>query len=75
VRGDLEYLRILHLAASTMEADVDAALALLLADGAAITCEAVRALVAAPTPIDIPALVAAAIDLGAYDALLAEVAA
>ena len=33
VKGDLEYLRILHLAASTMEADVEAALELLLAGG------------------------------------------
>ena len=45
LKGDLEYLRILHLAASTLEADVEAALALLLADGKAITADAVKALV------------------------------
>lgn len=76
LRGDLEYLRILHLAASTMESDVDAALALLLADGAAITSAAVKALVAgAVAPIDVPTLTPATVDLGAYDALLGEVAA
>ena len=45
VRGDLEYLRILHLAASTMEADVEAALELLLAEGRRVTADAVKALV------------------------------
>jgi hypothetical protein len=75
-KGDLEYLRILHLAASTMEADVEAALALLLADGASITSAAVKALVSGPaTPFDVPSLAPASVDLGAYDALLAEVAA
>ena len=76
LRGDLEYLRILHLAASTMESDVDAALALLLADGTVITSAAVKALVAgAATTIDVPMLTPATVDLGAYDALLGEVAA
>lgn len=75
-KGDLEYLRILHLAASTMEADVETALALLLADGAAITSAAVKTLVCGPAaPIDVPALSTSAVDLGAYDALLGEVAA
>ena len=75
-KGDLEYLRILHLAASTMEADVEAALALLLADDLAISSAAVKALIAGPpSPIDVPALVASTPDLRAYDALLAEVAA
>lgn len=75
-KGDLEYLRILHLAASTMEADVEAALVLLLADGAPLTCAAVKTLVAGPpSPIEVPALATGAVDLGAYDALLTEVAA
>lgn len=75
-KGDLEYLRILHLAASTMEAEVEAALALLLADGATISSAAVKALIAGPpSPIDVPALVASTPDLGAYDTLLEEVAA
>ena len=70
VKGDLEYLRILHLAASTLEADVEAALALLLADKKPITDEAVKLLVKTKATIDVPALVAPTVDLAAYDALL-----
>ena len=73
LKGDLDYLRILHLAASTIEADVEAALALLLADRSAITADAVKALVATSTQIVVPDLVPPPVDLGAYDALLAEV--
>ena len=47
VKGDLEYLRILHYAATTMEAEVEAALTLLLADKSPVTASAVKALVAA----------------------------
>ena len=75
IAGDVEYLRILHLAASTMEADVAAALALLEAEGTPITIAAVKALVVvAPTPIDVPVLASQPIDLGAYDALIAAAA-
>ena len=74
-KGDLEYLRILHLAASTMETDVAAALALLAAAGTEITADAVKALVAAtPTSIAVPVLIAPQVDLVPYDALIAEVA-
>ncbi len=73
LKGDLEYLRILHLAASTMEADVEAALALLLAEGKTITADTVKMLVSATTAIEVPDLAPHAVDLGAYDALLAEV--
>ena len=74
LKGDLEYLRILHLAACTLEADVDAALALLLADGHAITADAVKTLVNATTrTIDVPDLAPHIVDLSAYDDLLAEV--
>jgi hypothetical protein len=74
LKGDLEYLRILLHAASTIEADVEAALALLLAESKAITSDAVKALVTATTgAIEVPNLVPPAIDLGAYDALLGEV--
>jgi hypothetical protein len=75
-KGDLEYLRILHLAASTMESDVAAALSLLQTAGSAVTADAVKAMIAAtPTSIDVPTLAPLAADLAAYDALLAEVAA
>jgi hypothetical protein len=73
VRGDLEYLRILHLAASTMEADVEAALVLLLAAGRAVTAEAVKLLASSATTIEVPDLARHAVDLVPYDALLEEV--
>jgi hypothetical protein len=73
LKGDLEYLRILHLAASNLEADVETGLALLLAEKKSITVDAVKALVTASTTIDVPDLARQPIDLGAYDALLAEV--
>jgi hypothetical protein len=73
LKGDLEYLRILHVAASTFEADVEAALTLLLTESKAITADAVKALVSTTTPINVPLLAPQHVDLGAYDALLAEV--
>jgi hypothetical protein len=73
VTGDLEYLRILHHAASTMEADVETALSLLLAEGKPITANAVKALVATSPTIELPELEPPAVDLAAYDALLDEV--
>jgi len=73
LKGDLEYLRILHLAAGTIEADVEAGLGLLLAAGKSITADAVKLLASAATAVDVPELVREPVDLGAYDALLAEV--
>ncbi len=70
-RGDLEYLKILHVAASTMECEVETALASILADGKAPTADGVRALVAAPSKIDVPALAPHIVDLEVYDELLA----
>ena len=75
-RGDLAYLRILHLAASTMESDVAVALSLLQMAGKTITVEAVKEVIAlTPTSVDVPSLVSPPVDLTAYDALLQEVAA
>ena len=73
LKGDLEYLRILHLAASTLEADVETALTSLLADGKPVTADAVKLLLTTAATIDVPALATSPVDLGAYDALLAEV--
>jgi hypothetical protein len=73
LKGDLEYLRILHLAAGTIEADVEVALVLLLAANKAITADAVKVLVITATAIEVPELARPPVDLGAYDALLAEV--
>jgi transposase InsO family protein len=74
VKGDLEYLRILHHAATSMEADVEAALALLLTDGKTVTSSAVKALAAASVAtIEVPELAPLPVDLTAYDALISEV--
>jgi hypothetical protein len=72
-KGDVEYLRILHLAASTMESSVEAALTRLLADGAVITSNAVKALVVTDARPAIPAMAALTVDLASYDSLLAQV--
>ena len=75
-KGDLEYLRILQLAASTMEADVAVALSLLEIAGTEITADAVKQMIAAtPTSIDVPQLAVETIKLTDYDALLVEAAA
>lgn len=74
VRGDVEYLRILHLAASTMESDVEAAITLLLTDLQSITSEKVKALVTTEPRVSIPEMPPLGPDLARYDALLTAVA-
>jgi hypothetical protein len=75
-KGDLEYLRILHLAASTMEHQVELALAGLLDEGQPITAEQIKLLIGQATaPAYVPALAPPSVDLHAYDHLLTEVAA
>jgi hypothetical protein len=71
-KGDLEYLRILHLAASTVEADVAAALELLLAESAAVSSDAVRAIVSTARRPEIPALSRPDPDVDEYDSLLGD---
>ena len=70
-RADREYVRLLHLAASTSEGEVEAALALLLEQGTPPTFDAVRELVQPATALTVPALTPAVLDLGVYDQLLA----
>jgi len=72
VKGDVEYLRILHLAASLLEADVEVALVQLFAEGKAISAENVKAIVAKPALAELPVFEAQPIDLLAYDALLTD---
>jgi hypothetical protein len=72
-KGDLEYLRILHLAASTMQADVEAVLVDLLAASEPITSDAVKERVTTSLRPTVPEMVAPEIDLAAYDALLRQV--
>jgi DNA-binding XRE family transcriptional regulator len=68
-RADVEYVRTLHLAASTLEADVERALATLLERGEPFDYAAVKAL-ASPEQPRVPAVAIPAVDLGAYDRLL-----
>jgi transposase len=70
-KADSHYLRILHLAASTSEAEVDLALNLLLDAERAPTFEAVRELAGQAKPAAAPAIAKVAIDLAVYDGLLA----
>jgi hypothetical protein len=69
-KADLEYLRILHLAASTMEGDVEQALTYLLESGEELGADAIKRAVAPPT-IEVPVLEMPAVDLTSYDQLLA----
>ena len=73
-RADVEYVRILHLTATTMESTVDSALALLLEAGEPFDYAAVREL-ANPTPPRVPVLGLPGMpDLRVYDSLLVGVA-
>lgn len=74
VSNDLEYLRILHLAASTSESDVEASLSTLLSEGLPITADCVKALVGTPEPTAIPDLEPPEVDLASYDDLIHGVA-
>ncbi len=68
-RAEVEYVRILHLAASTLEATVEQALSRLLEGGAPFGYAEVRAL-AHPEPATVPVVTMPAPDLAAYDQLL-----
>lgn len=67
--ADIEYLRIVNLAATTMECDVEAALDALLAAGTCPSLDLVRARVAPATPAA-PLLEAPVVDLKTYDSLI-----
>ena len=69
-RADREYVRLLHLAASTSEAEVEAALLLLLEQATAPLFELVRALVQPTGGRAVPALTAPVLDFQVYDQLL-----
>ncbi|MCK6553148.1 hypothetical protein L6Q96_00965 [Candidatus Binatia bacterium] len=68
-KADLEYLRILHLAASTMEHDVEQALGQVLEAGQCPEVETLKRLVA-PETIAVPVVEIPAVDLTSYDHLL-----
>jgi transposase len=68
--ADLEYVRILHLAASTSETAVDVALGELLDGGELRDYAQVRA-AAAPEPVEVPSCSIEPPDLSAYDTITA----
>ena len=65
--ADAQYLRVLHLAATTAESEVEAALGLLADAGRVPTLDAVRELVRSP---HVAALVPPPVNLAQYDTLL-----
>lgn len=67
--ADLEYLRILHRAASVSEADVETSLELLLAEGEVPLADTVKALVQ-PREAEVPEMAPYEADLSEYDVLL-----
>jgi len=72
-RADIEYVRILHLAASTMESVVETSLATLLASGGEFDYVRVKQL-AAPEPRTVPCVSIPKVDLTLYDRMLGETA-
>jgi len=69
---DINYLRILHLAASEMECEVEAALDLLLEQGATPLADELKELVKPHEP-ELPEIPVPRVDLSGYDKLLEEV--
>jgi hypothetical protein len=69
-QADLEYLRVLHLAASTMESEVDRVLDELLASGEVPRFERVRPLIDTSPPPPSPSLSPFRVELSEYDTLL-----
>lgn len=69
-RADQEYVRILHLAASISESEVEIALTLLLEAGTLPTANTVRDLVGIPQLCTIPPMETPTCDLSAYDQLI-----
>jgi hypothetical protein len=71
-KGEVDYLRLLHLAANTLECDVEAALVLMMAEGEAPTPDRVKALLGLEKPAEVPALEPLQVDLAEFDGLLTE---
>src|SRR5215472_14188689 len=65
-RADGEYLRVLHLAATTSESEVETALSMLLEAGTRPSFAAVRDLVQGPVVPIVPEIVVPTLDLSAY---------
>lgn len=70
-KADVEYLRILQISAQTMESEVECALELILENRELPVSDRVKALVAPDRP-EVPEMAELEVDLGEYDAHLAE---
>jgi hypothetical protein len=68
-KGEVEYLRLLHLAAKTIEGEVSAALEAILEAGKLPEVALVKDLMGAEMVITIPELKQATVNLGEYDFL------
>jgi len=68
-KGEVEYLRLLHLAAKTLEGEVGAALEVILEAGRLPDADLARELMGSEMAITIPELKQAEVDLGEYDFL------
>ena len=71
-KGEVAYLRLLHLASKTMECNVEAALDLLLEAGEAPTPERVKEVMGVEQPPQVPELAPMEVDLTEFDDLLLE---
>lgn len=71
-KADLAYLRILHVAATEQESQVEQALIALLEDKQLPSLETVRCALAIPTSSPVPAMSEPKVDLHTYDRLLRE---
>ena len=71
-KGEVDYLRLLHLAANTLECDVEAALVLLMEEGAVPEPDRVKALLGIEKPAEVPAIEPLKVDLTEFDGLLTE---
>lgn len=69
-KASLEYLRILHLSASTMESEVEAAIELILETGSIKSMEQVKSLMDSGNRVEPPNMASFKVDLSCYDALL-----
>jgi hypothetical protein len=72
-KGEVEYLRLLHLAAKTLEGEVGAALEAILESGRLPYVDLVKDLMGSEMAITIPELKPTEVNLGEYDFLTPEV--
>lgn len=70
LKADRDYVRLLHLAASESEQEVDSALLLLLESGVIPDIEGIKAIIARPIVAHVPDIMKPNLDLSIYDGLL-----